>query len=371
MNKLIFALIVLFGVVPLAIGLFRLIYKRSVLFLIGAFLVQQLGVAVALLNWLLGVGFIHLTWAAPLIILNIALGLYFIKRKLGQPIHEMSGQLDRMAEGEMHAEMADRYVSMNNEVGVIADALGRFTKRLGHTFGNLQSFGQEVDDSGKKLNTAAAKVDQATQEQVSSTEQISSSVEEMASGMNMSTEHMAQAASYMEEIRQALSQVQAGSDQAIKAMEEIHEHIELINKFAEKTDLLAINASIEAARAGEAGKGFSVVADEVRKLAEQSSHTADLITALSTNALKKISTAGGELRAVVPRVDKSANLVTEVHERNKEHIKGIQQVNDSIRVLNQTAQETAGHAELFSNQAGDLSKKSTHMMKEANFFRFR
>jgi|GEM_PF-568890 len=62
----------------------------------------------------------------------------------------------------------------------------------------------------------------------------------------------------------------------------------LINEIANRTNILAINASIEAARAGEQGKGFVIISDEIRSLAEKASKStkqiADIIDAVQTES---------------------------------------------------------------------------------------
>ena len=65
--------------------------------------------------------------------------------------------------------------------------------------------------------------------------------------------------------------------------QEITGIVNLINSIAERTHILALNASMHAASAGEAGRGFAVVADEVQRLAESAREATTEIGSLVNN----------------------------------------------------------------------------------------
>ncbi len=84
--------------------------------------------------------------------------------------------------------------------------------------------------------------------------------------------------------QKAIKEIEQSSHQVAKI-------VKMINDVADKTNVLALNASIEAQRAGSAGRGFSVVASEIRKLSHSTSYNASTITDIINIITQKINKA--------------------------------------------------------------------------------
>ncbi len=73
-------------------------------------------------------------------------------------------------------------------------------------------------------------------------------------------------------------------DQALRtltgAVDRIGESADAVNRIANQTNLLALDAIIEAANAGDAGQGFAAAAAETTRLAGETARAADRIAAL-------------------------------------------------------------------------------------------
>ena len=88
---------------------------------------------------------------------------------------------------------------------------------------------------------------------------------------------------------------------------EIGEIAGLIQTIAQRTNLLALNASIEAARGGEAGRGFAVVASEVKELAMQTSNATRSVAEKITAMQAFTRSSASDLSGIVDHIEELEN----------------------------------------------------------------
>ncbi|MBW6423735.1 HAMP domain-containing protein [Rhizobium sp. XQZ8] len=275
-----------------------------------------------------------------------------------------AGVADRIANGDLMISpkpLSDKDVlglSLQSMVerlrGVVADALAASS--------NVSSGSQELSSSSEQLSQGAT-------EQASSAEEASASMEQMAANIKQNADNAAQT----EKIARQSSKDAEASGQAVNravgAMRTIAEKISIVQEIARQTDLLALNAAVEAARAGEHGKGFAVVASEVRKLAERSQAAAAEISALSGDTVQVATEAGEMLNKLVPDIQRTAELVSEISAACREQDIGASQINEAIQQLDKVTQQNAGASEQMSATSEELAAQAEELQASIAFFK--
>ncbi len=94
--------------------------------------------------------------------------------------------------------------------------------------------------------------------------------------------------------------------------------VSLINSIAERTQILALNASIYAASAGETGRGFVTIADEIQRLAENSREATSNISILVKNIQSETADTVATMNEAISQVVKGTQLAEQAGSAMKE-----------------------------------------------------
>jgi methyl-accepting chemotaxis protein len=305
------------------------------------------------------------------ILIGIAIATFLsllISRSITGGINKGVAFAEEVASGNLTAEVDKELLNQKDEIGQLARSLQQMVEQLRDIIGDILGGADNIAAASQEMSGTSQQMSQGASEQASSAEEVSSSMEEMVANIQQNTDNALET----EKIAlQAASGIKRGSQSteiAVKSMKEIAKKVSIIGDIAYQTNMLALNAAVEAARAGEHGKGFAVVAEEVRKLAERSQIAAEEIDELSESGVRVSEEASQQLAAIVPEIEKTAQLVQEIAAASMEQNAGAEQVNGAIQQLNQVIQQNAAASEEMASSSEELSGQAEQMKEVVSYF---
>jgi len=147
-------------------------------------------------------------------------------------------------------------------------------------------------------------------------------------------------------IRNTISETEKRIKRLGERSQEISGIVSLINSIAERTHILALNASMHAASAGEAGRGFAVVADEVQRLAENAREATSEISTVVNNIRIETADTVAIMNTVITQVAEGTQLANQASQSMKHTQEATNDLIGSVR-----------HIAKSSEQQVDISKQ--------------
>ncbi len=320
-----------------------------------------------------------------LFIIGIIVISLVLRRLVITPINRLSKTIQNIEkEGNLSLRID---VTSQDEIGHMSNA---FNSMLNHFHDSLKQVNNtilQLGSSSTQINKIANMASQAVSNQQLQTSSVASAMQQMEAATNSvatNAEHTVAASdlalketnSGTQITQAALQEIESLKENMIRATHAIQQLntqsqnvgtvLEVIQKIAGQTNLLALNAAIEAARAGEQGRGFAVVADEVRTLASRTHQSTEEINNIigrlqkdAEGAVSVMQIAMSSAEAGVESVQKTSNALINIAEE-------VRIINDMNHQVASAIKEQSQMAASVEVSIDGISQSSSHTAERAS-----
>jgi twitching motility protein PilJ len=160
----------------------------------------------------------------------------------------------------------------------------------------------------------------------------------------------------MHRMRDQVQETSARIQSLDQRSQEISEIVQLIADIADRTGVLALNASIEASLAGEAGQGFAIVAHEVERLAERATDATKLINDLVDSIQSETHEAMAAMVSSTREVSEGSRVADQAGQALSEIESVSTRLADLIQSISLAAMQQARGSESLSRAMSEISE---------------
>lgn len=295
--------------------------------------------------------------------------------------------------------------------GAIADSFNHMIYQLRQIITNVQQATMHVSSSSNQIRQNAEKLADGSTTQAEQILDSAAALDEMAVSIQQISENASLSATVADQSLNSAKQGSIAVQNTIQAMDrmrdkvqetanrikslggrsqEIGEIVSLIAEIADRTSVLALNASIEASLAGDAGQGFAIVAQEVERLAERASdatkqihdivdaiqgETSEAIVAMeeSTIEVGRGSTVadqtGQALKEIESVSSRLADLIQSISLAATQQARGSENLSKSMSEISDITQQTASGTRQTAYSINQLASLADELRESVRTFK--
>ena len=200
-------------------------------------------------------------------------------------------------------EFSDQVEGATEQVASTTETVRERSRSVNESIREISDDADRQHEHIAAVTCEAEDLSATVEEVASSADEVAAAAEGSAERANAGNEAATEALSDLETIERRTTATVDSVESLVDAIDDIESIVGTIDDIADRTSMLALNASIEAARAGEAGEGFAVVADEVKSLAEQTQAALEEIDGAITAVRDEADAAAADMRETRAQVE--------------------------------------------------------------------